>query len=388
MPNDVAGLSLEYLISDKRRKKPSAAVDQVVGFAYDDGTGVKTVDGDEKDVLTALFDILHTGTSFFGVGLIDSIFRFIVIRAAVNNLRIPTSITTSISSHACVRDAQFMEYKRLCGGACSMITPAGVFGALKRPLGGTNDQASVYRELAGAMGLASKTARYSIQDSFKSDPEHIPTPSFPRIKTTRVPSDTGDAAFFLWITKPLASLPTDGPGGRGWGRSKLETALAKRYCPEVYRICGFSALINGIPTSFLGENESEAITKGTQWLERARLSSRLYINDIPSWRHFIAQRALASGSVLPSWLFGDEGKRWLHDAANALPAFGDTFETELLRFVLEKDAIVDCLGLMELAPPYWNGQTLCENDCNAYVAAAAGFIATSPYIPSLTASPV
>lgn len=186
--------------------------------------------------------------------------------------------------------------------------------------------------------------------------------------------------YFSWLREPIPGISAEGPAGRGWGRISedkrpLYPKVAGRMDPGCNRIRGFVYATTDGHVVYNSDNEGEVILRAFRFLEIAKFSASLVVEDIKSFRTFTLGRAAHSGTILPSWLFFPHGRSWVAD----LSKFAPPLEAEPFKWLLREgvaQGLKTCSG--PIAEP---GTGFFPDDGHPGISAKSvlGAISRSPY---------
>jgi hypothetical protein len=131
--------------------------------------------------------------------------------------------------------------------------------------------------------------------------------------------------YFAWLRGVIEEARENGPLGRGWGRVPVEKRQqyftdGGRMDPGAVRVRGFVFATTEGQTLFLDDDEGTALRTGLDFMETAKFSTNLIVEDTRSFKTFTLGRAAINGACLPSWIFFPHGRGWLSDLSQFCPA--------------------------------------------------------------------
>ena len=384
------------------RGKPSPVTDAVVGGVVLTGAGKFIVFRGERETIDGVFGAAERADEehvFVGGAQFGEDLMYLYHRSLILGVPLPPGIVSMCANRKKdVGEQQSVVDFSLSWGGARSTAPISAryylnlfgFDVGEKKVGEV--LCRIYRQVAGTIGYGNAEPFYSpLHDPMATDYAPLATPAInvarlPRVASTHV-------AFFQWLTKPLAQLMGNGPLVRGWGRLGVDTRLnypteSGALDPTAVRICGFVAQSHDGDHYFFSGDEVACISEGMTWLEARRNNSQIYITEPTAWRAFTALRATVAGLNLPRWIFGALGKRWIASTSLALPAYDYAFYEAVLRYCVEHRALETLSGVRGFSAPVWFGQNNFEEESRAFCRTVFSFIATSPYLPKITASPL
>jgi hypothetical protein len=219
-----------------------------------------------------------------------------------------------------------------------------------------------------------------------SSPEHTVLPEEPSAgagEGPEVPPAGIGFGYFAWLRDVIDEAREGGPLGRGWGRVTEEKRAqyfseGGRMDPGAVRIRGFVFATTEGQSVFFDDDEKKAIRVGLNFLENAKFSTNLIVEDTRSFKTFTLGRAALRDVRLPSWIFFPHGRGWLTDLAQFCPAG----ENDPVRWILRggvSQGLKTCSPL--IAEPSLG---LLGEEGNPSISAKSflGAVSVSPYFSS------
>jgi hypothetical protein len=195
-----------------------------------------------------------------------------------------------------------------------------------------------------------------------------------------VPAAGIGLGYFSWLREELEEAVETGPLGRGWGRVTQDKRSqyfreGGRMDPGSVRVSGFVYATTEGQTVYSGTDEKDALQKGFAFLETAKFSANLVVEDVRAFRAFSLTRAAVHSCRLPSWVFFPHGRGWLSDLAQYCPLG----ETDTGRWILRcgvAHGLKTCSPLIvEPALGFFSGDSNPSISAKSYL----GAISRSPY---------